>query len=441
MGRARPQGIALLSCWMVGVGRGHRLSARMSAAPSPASAVDLSVACPHFADCPGCTLGAALDAPPKLARARAFFAAECGLAHIPSVMGAPLGWRTHAKLAVRGVAGAPLIGLFKARSHDVLPVPDCAVHHPSINMALAELQVLMVRARTPVYDEATGAGLVRYLQATVERSSGLVQLVLVCNAPAPAAVGEGAGVPRGLEPLLALLAAAARTPDSVWHSVWLHFNDERRNNIFSFAPSPAGRWLRVLGEATVRERVGARTFEFPPSVFRQANLDAFEAIAAEVAAAVPAGARVCELYSGVGLLGLNCLEAAEWVRCSDANPSLDDAVVAALAALPPPLRSRASYRRCDAAASTADLVGADTLIVDPPRKGLEPPLLAELCAAREAGGAACGLNLLVYVSCGYDALERDARALVGAGWRVRSARAHVLVPGADHIETVAIFTR
>ncbi|KAJ1618514.1 hypothetical protein T492DRAFT_452958 [Pavlovales sp. CCMP2436] len=327
----RRRGLALLSCWVLGGGgSGAHI---LSAAASPARAVDLSKACVHFAECPGCSVATQLDQPPVLARARDFFRSECDVADVPSIMGPGTGWRTHAKLAVRGRAGAPLIGLFKARSHEVLQIPQCAVHHPAINSAVAELSALMAEARTSVYDEPSHTGLVRYLQVSVERSSGKVQLALVCNAPpVPAAAAAGSEVagpvaPRGLLPLLALLAERAALPASVWHSVWVHFNEERRNNIVCYLPAPAGtsRWLLVSGPPAVRERVHKRVFAFPPFIFRQANLDAFEGIAREVAESVTEGSRVTELYAGIGLLGLNCAERVLSVRCSDVNPNLEDA--------------------------------------------------------------------------------------------------------------------
>jgi len=72
------------------------------------------------------------------------------------------------------------------------------------------------------------------------------------------------------------------------------------------------------------------------------------------------------------------------------------------------------FARLDAAEAMGELSGADVLIVDPPRKGLDKALLSALCAARAGGGAAASIEQLCYVSCGYDALERDARALLAA---------------------------
>ena len=73
---------------------------------------------------------------------------------------------------------------------------------------------------------------------------------------------------------------------------------------------------------------------FTPMTFRQGNLDGFDILANDVARKVPDGAKVCELYAGVGLLGLSALAyiaensnveggggGLKWLRCSDENPS------------------------------------------------------------------------------------------------------------------------
>ncbi len=84
--------------------------------------------------------------------------------------------------------------------------------------------------------------------------------------------------------------------------------------------------------------------------------------------------------------------------------------------------------------------GADLLIVDPPRKGLEPEVLAHLTGGKR-DPLAGDVRRIIYVSCGFDALKRDAQALVGAGWRVVHAEGFVLFPGSDHLETLCVLDR
>lgn len=54
----------------------------------------------------------------------------------------PHGWRTLAKLAVKPVSkwGGVQLGLYRLGSHDVVDIPDCRVHHPSVNRVVELLQ-------------------------------------------------------------------------------------------------------------------------------------------------------------------------------------------------------------------------------------------------------------------------------------------------------------
>lgn len=177
----------------------------------------------------------------------------------------------------------------------------------------------------------------------------------------------------------------------------------------------------------------------PPYVFRQANLDAFDAIVRQVRRSVPTGARVVEWYAGVGVLGLSLAEDVRWVRCSDVQPP-HAAFAASRMLLPHHLQRRITYARGAAHERIDDARGADTAIVDPPRKGLDAELLDALCGRH---GACTDIRTLVYVSCGFPALTRDMASLLASGWCIRDneATAYVLFPGANHIETVVVFER
>ena len=64
----------------------------------------------------------------------------------------PHGWRTVAKLAVRPVSrwrGVEL-GLYQLGSHDVVGIPQCRVHHPSVNLAMDALQAAAKKVELPI---------------------------------------------------------------------------------------------------------------------------------------------------------------------------------------------------------------------------------------------------------------------------------------------------
>ena len=121
------------------------------------------------------------------------------------------------------------------------------------------------------------------------------------------------------------------------------------------------------------------------------------------------------------------------------------------------------------------VAGTDVVIVDPPRKGLEPGLLEALTALPAVGrsprtawalhhvdasaafqktlasretGTAMGSErtslpqTLIYLSCGFPALERDCAVLLGSGcWTLQHCEAFLFFPGTDSIETLAVFRR
>ena len=127
-----------------------------------------------------------------------------------------------------------------------------------------------------------------------------------------------------------------------------------------------------------------------------------------------------------------------------------------------PRKGKVSYMVASAAKALHEgqALGADVIIVDPPRKGLEEEVLVQLCKPHNPNqdytedlmflqGPKYSINLandastLIYVSCGFDALARDCDRLLkgNAGWRLESSTGYVLFPGSNHVETVAVFKR
>jgi hypothetical protein len=66
-------------------------------------------------------------------------------------LGPTRGWRTLAKLSVRGTP--PVIGLFAPGTHKVLPMADSVAHHPAINEVLCLHACVCLLASTPPHVE------------------------------------------------------------------------------------------------------------------------------------------------------------------------------------------------------------------------------------------------------------------------------------------------
>lgn len=178
---------------------------------------------------------------------------------------------------------------------------------------------------------------------------------------------------------------------------------------------------------------------FPPFVFRQANLCAFERIVSAVRRFVPFGSAVVELYAGVGTIGLHLADVAGSLVCSDENPFNRACFRRSLKSLPPDLQQKLGYVSGDAASQVDSIPAADVVIVDPPRKGMEDTVLDAL--TRPPKRKSVKPYRLIYVSCGFPAFCRDAEKLMQHGWTVLHAEGFVLFPGSDHLETFCVFER
>ena len=146
-----------------------------------------------------------------------------------------------------------------------------------------------------------------------------------------------------------------------------------------------------------------------------------------------------ELYGGVGTIALNLSDAVSHIVSSDENPNNLKCFQDSVKQLPAEIQPLLDYKQKNAAdmvTSESDLFQkCDLLVLDPPRKGLEDEVVDYLCK-----GHCSSIKLLVYVSCGFQAFQRDCDALLASGrWRVEFAEGHVLFPGSDAVETLAFF--
>ena len=186
-------------------------------------------------------------------------------------------------------------------------------------------------------------------------------------------------------------------------------------------------------------------------------MDGFEVIAERVGEIVGerGGRRGCELYAGVGVIGLGMWNKRltpgggrlKWLRCSDANPNNYECFERAKKSMGLNDEEYGSVGYLTAMAGDAmmegEAVGADVLIVDPPRAGLEDVIVDELCKPRSKSTLMGEVKTVCYVSCGFQALTRDLeRLFLGrGGWKIQEATGYMLFPGTNHVETLVVLTR
>ncbi|HEX7670791.1 MAG TPA: hypothetical protein VF395_14450, partial [Polyangiaceae bacterium] len=301
------------------------------------------IVCSHRPPCPGCPrLGASEIASTPRALLEGF-AEEHGVP-VGVVRGRETRFRHRARLAVRGRATSPKIGIFETGSHRVVDIPRCLVHHDLVNDVAAELRRAMIATGATPYSDDAHRGLVRYVQVVVERRSQTAQVVVVTNDDSP----------RSSERLTATLAERLGPR---LHSLYWNGNPSRTNTILG------PLWERLQGpEATLELIGGARVF-FPPGAFGQSNLALADAVVDRVHESVPDGASVLELYAGVGPIGLGLAGRSRRVTFNEVAPESLRGLALGIEALPEAERTRTDVVPGPAASAMSRLREADLVVV------------------------------------------------------------------------------
>jgi len=371
--------------------------------------------CPHRPPCPGCPRFGEIDLPQESWQSLVRLAEDSDLA-LPLVhRAAGRGHRHRARLAVRGRTRSPKIGLFQSGSHRIVDTPNCAVHHPLINRATFELKQAIRETGIEPYADRPHRGALRYVQLVIERSSQRVQVVLVGNGTTPDLLGSLPDV------------FAGRLGDSL-QGLFFNAQPERSNTIFG--PDT----IHLLGEHATRESIGGVDVFFPPAAFGQNHLPLFERAVDRIGALVPTGSRVAEYYCGVGAIGLGLLARSTEIRFNERSPDGLAGLESGLAERPAEERARARILRGAAGDCLEGLSDADLVIVDPPRKGLDAPLLEALASSPP--------RRLIYLACGLPAMLRDLEMLKGrSGLRMAGIEAFDFFPFTQHIEALVWLDR
>lgn len=392
--------------------RGALAGERVLARPHPsghhvatailAASVDRVIpACPHAAECGGCTLQHLAPAVTLAAKSARVAQALVEAGFPEPAMRAPVasapGTRRRMDLAFAAAPGGLLLGLHERGTRRIVDLVTCQVAAPAIVRLLPPLRAVLPSLALAA--RGRGSVVANLLEDGID---------LLLRSDSPPDTRD--------RTRLAAFAAA----EGVLRVAWQAETPHRR---------AAPETLASLRPASVRFADVA--VAAPPGAFLQATPEGEAAMVGDVRDALAGLARrdrVVELYAGLGTLTFP-IAATHRVLAVEGAP---EAVAA--------LRRAAGGTRVEVLArdlarapmSEAELRGVAALVLDPPRNGAGPQMAAIARAAPPR---------VVMVSCNPDALRRDARILAAAGYRLEGARAIDQFLFSTEIESVSVFVK
>ncbi len=326
----------------------------------------------------------------------------------------PWHYRNKTTLPIGGEKGQPKIGFFAPRSHRIIDIEKCLIARPESDAAAAVLRKWMEKFLVEPYNEETHRGLVRHMMTRVSRA-GQVMAVVIATGPLPHE-----------RELTAMLRAGVPGLCS------LYLNVNRRNDNVILGSESHLIW----GEPRLNDTLCGLQYALSPQSFFQVNPTQTEKLyqTALDFAELTGNELVADLYCGAGTISLLLAKRAKHVVGIEIVPQAirdaeENARVNGV--------SNAEFHAAAAEELLPQLVAQglrpNVIVLDPPRKGCEEPVLRAIAEASP--------RRVVYVSCDPATLARDAKLLSALGYRPDACQPVDMFCQTGSVETVCLLSK
>ncbi len=354
--------------------------------------------CPHFGSCGGC-LFQDIDYSNQLLLKREHLAELLDGVIEPDAVQASTPYRYRNRMDF--VAAFGVVGLRRRGSHrHAVDIQSCDLIQEKSNDVYKRLRPLLEGVED--YNYLIHKGYLRYVVLRQGRFTGSLMLNLVVSSRE--------------NRLAAVIDSIADRVDSLS----LILNDGMADVSF-------GEVFETIKGGAIEERLDGVRFTIAPNSFFQSNSE----IALSMYRRIREEARgsVLDLYSGVGSISLFIAGGVE--RVSGVESS-DEAVAAAVENARLNGIENARFICADALQYLRENTERfTTIILDPPRSGLNPRMMKHL--------AALSPEIIIYMSCNPASFKNDAALL--EGYRIDRFEAFDMFPQTPHVETLAVMRR
>ena len=392
------------------------------------SACRVTPRCPSARQCGGCQLQAMSYEEQlrfKENKVRNNLSRIGGLTEIPMepIIGMDEPWRYRNKAQFpfgKDKDGRIITGFYAGRTHAIIEQEDCLLGVEENQPILDCIRGFMEEYHIAPYEEELHKGLVRHVLIRKGFTTGELMVCLVLN-----------GDVKKLKAPEVLVERLVKLFPSHMASISCSINREKTNVIMG------KEIVNLHGPGYITDYIGNVCYRISPLSFYQVNPVQTQKLygTALEYAGLTGEETVWDLYCGIGTISLFLAQKAKKVYGVEIIPqAIDDAranaklnhfenveffVGKAEEVLPEQYEKNQVY--------------ADTIVVDPPRKGCDSVCLDTIVKMAP--------EKVVYVSCDSATLARDVKYLGERGYEVKRVKTVDMFPWSGHVETVVLLSK
>ena len=305
---------------------------------------------------------------------------------------------------------------YAPKSHRFVAVDNCPLQHKAFEQVVKAFEEYVKESGATCYDEESAKGLIRHLFLRTNSDGTQICACVVASSdklPKP-------------ELLVKKLSSTGAVT-----SIYLNVNPEKTNVILG------KKFTLLFGEKYITDELCGIKMQISPQSFYQVNRAQAQRLYGYALSLADCTENLLDLYCGIGGIALAAAKRAKRVVGVEIVP---EAIADAKRIAKANGITNAEFYTSDANRLSEVLKAADftpdTVVVDPPRKGLDEATVNALCALMP--------EKIVYISCNPATQARNVRDIVekaNGAYTISAVAPFDMFPRTAHVETVVLMSR
>ena len=309
-----------------------------------------------------------------------------------------------------------ITGFFKRKSHEIFEVDENILNSKLGNKIIKELKEILNKNKISIYDENTHRGLLRNIMIRTN-SNNEAMVVLIINSN------------KITENIKKLLFKLRENIEEI-KSIYISLNSKKTNTVIG------EKNILIYGEKSIKENINGIEFHISPTSFFQINVKQAKRLY-DIAISFFDNINnkyIVDAYSGTGTIGMIMAKKAKKVYAIEIvkSASEDGEKTAKENGI-----ENIEFLNGAVEKELVKLINAnkriDTIIFDPPRKGLEASIIDTV--------AELNLKEVVYISCNPSTFARDVKLFSEKGYVLKKLQTVDMFPQTSHIECVGLIVK
>lgn len=327
-------------------------------------------------------------------------------------MKANFGYRNKSQMPFKNINIGLALGLYEANSNKFVCVDTCLIQDPIVNQTNQKVLEILTRNKVMAADAMNPEGILLNLVTRYVQSTNSLQISLIVSKYKPV-----------------LMEVAQQIMVEIANVKGVFYSENSQHSTLMF-----GKTVELLlGEPYVLEKVGDLLIKLSPEAFHQLNTGQMNLLYDRILKACHLTGKeiVIDAFCGVGITTMQIARQARIVYGIDYSvSSIKDA------------NANAALNKIKNVTFFSDRVEKvlpmlfakaekpDIIILDPPRSGLDDPIMEELLKSK--------IKMIIYVSCNPSTLAKNISKLT-ANYEIEFIQPIDMFPHTASVESLTVF--